>query len=159
MASDHSASSAMILRIRRTPDPEPGPVDLARVGIIGVGFEGCGAMLEVWPTVEDRSWVEVEDRLGIDGDSVVWVSCMLGLGNTGTGGPLVMARDGELLRQADPGCWQEPGERGAGRVVILEGFGGHLPTDIAQGGSEGPVSGLEQVQVHTPAAGWPWAGY
>ena len=89
MASDHSASSAMILRIRRTPDPEPGPVDLARGGIIGVGFEGCGAMLEVWPTVEDRSWVEVEDRLGIDGDSVVWVSCMLGLGNTGPSASLL----------------------------------------------------------------------
>lgn len=45
--------------------PEPGPVDLARGGIIGVGFEGCGAVLEVWPTVEDRSWVEVEDRPGM----------------------------------------------------------------------------------------------
>ena len=91
MASDHSASSAMILRIRRTTDPEPGPMDLARGGIIGVGFEGCGAVLEVWPAVEDRSWVEVEDRLGIDGDSIVWVSCMLGAGNIGTAGPFLMA--------------------------------------------------------------------
>ena len=90
MASDHSASSAMILRIRRTPDPEPGPVDFTRGGIIGVGFEGCGPVLEVWPTAEDRSWMEVEDRLGIDSDSVVWVSCILGVGNTGPGGPLVM---------------------------------------------------------------------
>lgn len=90
MASDHSVSSAIILRIRCTPAPELGPLGFTGGAMVG-GFEGCGPVLEAWPVVEDRSWVEVEDRLGMDNEGVVWVSCMLGTGNTGTVGPLVMA--------------------------------------------------------------------
>lgn len=47
-------------------------------------------MLEVWPAVEDRSCVEIEDWLGPDSEGVVRVSCMLRPGNTETGGPLAM---------------------------------------------------------------------
>lgn len=90
MARDHSASSAMILRIRRTLAPEFGPLDFTGVGLT-VGFEGCWAVLEAWPAVEDRSWVEVEERLGTDNDGGVTVSCMLGTGKIGAGGHLVMA--------------------------------------------------------------------
>lgn len=90
MATDHSASSAMILRIRRTPAPELGPLDFTGGGMTE-DFEGCGPVLEAWPAVKDWSWVEVEDQLGTDGGGVIWVSSMLGTDNTGTSGLLVMA--------------------------------------------------------------------
>ena len=95
MATDHSASSAMILRIRRTPAPELGPLDFTGGGMTE-GFEGCGPVLEAWPAVEDWSWVEmedwswveIEDQLRTDSEGVIWVSSMLGADNTGTSGLL-----------------------------------------------------------------------
>lgn len=90
MASDHSASSAMILCIQRTLAPEFRPFDFSGGGI-NEGFDGCGPVLEAWPTVEAQSWVKTEDWLGADTDGGVRVSCMLWTGNIEAGGPLVMA--------------------------------------------------------------------
>lgn len=90
MASDHSGSSAMILRIRRTLVPEFQPLDLLGGGMIE-GLEGWGPVLEVWPAVKNLSCVEIDDRLGADSVDVARVSCMLWTGSLGAGSPLVMA--------------------------------------------------------------------
>lgn len=90
MASDHSGSSAMILRIRRTLAPDFQPLDLLGGGMTE-GLEGWGPVLEAWPAVEDLSCMVIEDRLRTDSVGVTRVSCMLWTGSLGAGSPLVMA--------------------------------------------------------------------
>jgi hypothetical protein len=117
MASVHSSSSAMILRMRRTPvfldfgTAGAGMVEEV-LGSWGPSL-GPGPAAEGWLCGEDDVW------LGADGVAGAEESCMLGAGDVGSGSPLVTLRQ-EATQTGRPLMRGALEQEERGRGVTLE---------------------------------------